>query len=357
MPRVSVFHPAYFTRFRCKCADCRAVCCRGWRITLSEAEYFRALGQSCSDALRRRMDVAFYPVDHPDAEEYAYISPDRDGCCSLRDPDGLCALQRECGEDVLPAVCRLYPRSIKPGAVTEASCSGSCERTVELLMEEPFPLPFVTTELETRAAIPADAPADAATQRKMRDALAVFQSGANAHDGFLRLANALGVPLPAAWGMAPYLREARQLLLHFGVHSVTLCDESEAALDKLALRDGVTDVSIARYAEAEARLRADLPEAERWFANILANHLFYERFPAPAPAVSPRDALYALGAVYILLRFFCVVFHDPARARARFADEAAAVLRFVEHTDFYTRDARRTHADAASLDTPLPSVL
>ena len=95
---VHVLSPDYFSRFRCKCGDCRAVCCHGWRITLSRAEYFRLLGIECSPELRRRIDTAFYISENPTEEEYAYISPSADGNCHMLDEDGWCMLHRECGD-------------------------------------------------------------------------------------------------------------------------------------------------------------------------------------------------------------------------------------------------------------------
>jgi hypothetical protein len=342
MPRVTVLTPAYFPAFRCKCGECRSVCCRGWRITISAAEYFRALGQDCSEALRRRMDTAFCRGDAPSEEEFAYIAPTADGNCALLDPDGFCALHRECGEAAQPAVCRLYPRSVKPGAVTEACCSGSCEKTVEMLMDAPFPLPFLETELTTRSPLPSSPTADPETPRVMREAIACWQEDADARGGFARLAAYLRLPTPDPPSPEAFLQAAYRLVSVFGARSVTLCDLSDEALAAVGMEEGVGADSAARYAEAEARFLRALPRAPEYFSNLLANHMFYERFPRASEGVSDAEALAGLEAVRCLLCFFCVTLHDPARARDRFADVAAAVLRYVEHTDFYANVSRLT---------------
>lgn len=66
--------------------------------------------------LRRQLDCGLRPVDRPDADEYARFTPRYDGDCPMRMPDGRCSLHAELGEDVLPDICRLYPRGIRAGA-------------------------------------------------------------------------------------------------------------------------------------------------------------------------------------------------------------------------------------------------
>ena len=105
--------PSYYKDFVCKCGACRHTCCDGWGITISEAEYFRLLGAAFPDDLRRRLDSALTVLDDPSPERYAYLRPNYLGDCKMLTESGLCALHAVCGEDELPLICRLYPRSVK----------------------------------------------------------------------------------------------------------------------------------------------------------------------------------------------------------------------------------------------------
>ena len=103
--------PDYYEDFRCKGGACRRTCCDGWGISVTQAEYFRLLGMDCPPDLRRRIDVAFHAPETPSPERFRLITPTWQGDCPMRAPDGLCALQCTCGEEALPAICRLYPRA------------------------------------------------------------------------------------------------------------------------------------------------------------------------------------------------------------------------------------------------------
>ena len=116
--------PDYFERFKCKCGECRSCCCDGWDIAVSREEYFRLIGMECSDELHHRLECAFRVPEEPSPERFRLISSNWLGECPMRDADGLCMLQKECGEDVLPEICRVYPRSLKKeGELLQACCS------------------------------------------------------------------------------------------------------------------------------------------------------------------------------------------------------------------------------------------
>jgi hypothetical protein len=340
---VHVFAPDYFSRFRCKCGDCRAVCCHGWRITLSRAEYFRLLGIECSPELRRRIDTAFYISENPTEEEYAYISPSADGNCHMLDADGWCMLHRECGEGVQPAVCRLYPRAIRPGNPAEAVCSGSCEKTIEMLMEEPYPLPFTVTELQTKSVPPAGA--DPEQFQLRRRCVEVWQSPGDTRTRFRALADLLGVSGDgfSVNSTEEFLAYARDLLEFFARGDITLCDITEEALERFSMTDGVTQESVAAFTRAEAQLKAALPDLENYYGNIMSNHMFYASFPYATEEGSFSDAYRALAAVYVILRFLCACAASRDRVRDAFADIAATAMRYMEHTDFYSI-SRTVHA-------------
>lgn len=310
---------------------------------MSRAEYFRLLGIECSPELRQRIDTAFYISENPTEEEYAYISPSADGNCHMLDADGWCMLHKECGEGVQPAVCRLYPRAIRPGNPAEAVCSGSCEKTVEMLMEEPYPLPFTVTELQTKSVPPTGADPEAFAQR--RRCVEAWQAEGDTRDRFRGLAKLLGVAEEdfSVESASDYLSYVRDLLEFFARGDITLCDITEEALERFCMTDGVTDKSVEAYREAEARLSRALPDLEKYYGNIMANHMFYAAFPYAADGIGYSEAYRGFAAVYVILRFLCTCAVFGENVRDRFADIAATAMRYMEHTDFYAL-SRTVHA-------------
>lgn len=135
--------PDYYPHFACKGGACRATCCRGWDVSLPMDEYFRLLGLDCSPELRARLDGAFHAADAPSPERYAQISHNWLGDCPMQREDGLCALQCECGEAALPAVCRRYPRGARGLFDRECACSNSCEAVLEMFWDREAPLGFI----------------------------------------------------------------------------------------------------------------------------------------------------------------------------------------------------------------------
>lgn len=52
-------------------------------------------------------------------------------------------MQAELGAEVLPTICRLYPRGIRTEDGNECSCANSCEAVAELLLTYKEPLRFI----------------------------------------------------------------------------------------------------------------------------------------------------------------------------------------------------------------------
>ena len=130
------FAPTYYKDFKCKCEKCRRTCCGGWKIAISQKEYFNLIGVECSNELHKRIESSFNDPDFPTPETYKYISYNWLGECPIN-KDGLCLLYKENLFEYLPKICRLYPRSFKEINGKLFMClSSSCERVIEMLFEE-----------------------------------------------------------------------------------------------------------------------------------------------------------------------------------------------------------------------------
>lgn len=319
----------YVRKFRCKCGDCRSVCCSGWRISLSKGEYFSLMGLSCEPTLRVALNEAFAVAKEPREEKYAYITPDAMGNCRLLDGEGLCRLHRECGEHQQPSVCRLYPRSIKPGEITEFCCSGSCEAVIETLMELPHPLTFVREELQISAPRPDEDAMDDAKRRRRMECLCRMQDRRTSLSRRLADIGAyLGVHEEPHEPLL--LQRGLLLLTELGAPSLSLRAYAAEIPAALGMTDTVTEEVCRRFADAEAHAAAALPQREIWLEQCLANHMYYMQFPYAGEGVSPQAAWDELAGTYALLRLISAFARNPVD----FADRVAAAFRYIEHTDF-----------------------
>ncbi|MDO4739715.1 MAG: flagellin lysine-N-methylase [Eubacteriales bacterium] len=135
--------PDYSGHFACKAGGCKMSCCSGWRIELRREEYERLRALEQNAALAQRLQGALALC--ADGARAVFVRTERGDCPLLR-RDGLCALQAECGEEALPAVCREYPRSVRADYACEVAFSASCEAVAELLFAAQEPLGFVQRE-------------------------------------------------------------------------------------------------------------------------------------------------------------------------------------------------------------------
>ncbi len=131
--------PAYYDEFHCLMGDCRMNCCAcSWRIEFDRKDYLKIRKQKGSTDLNRRLEHSMRRVrgdaEHP--ERYAEFVMDK-GVCPLLSEDRLCRLQREKGEDVLPRICKEFPRleTVRIFGYLDRSLSPACEGVLALLWE------------------------------------------------------------------------------------------------------------------------------------------------------------------------------------------------------------------------------
>lgn len=340
--------PNYYPTFVCKGPDCRANCCHGWDITLSLAEYYRLVGLDCPAELRHRLDGGLHLEDIPTSERYACFNRKWDGGCPMHRDDGWCALQKACGEDVLPSVCRYYPRSPRgwSDGVYECATSNGCELTLELLFADDAPVTFaarpLSFELKIRFADVRGVAPDKA--RAIRDFCidAVSDRSVSLPQRLEKLSQTLPRALTVSTAPAdltassiPDLSYDRFLIKIFRQHSPNLERCADAA-DKL-LQDPEA------FSEALAAFEAAYPSHEIMFEKALVNHIFYSNFPFSDLRVPLSFTPRLLLAVYSLLRSFAAAFPDT------FTDAASALFRLIENSSFDYRLYREAGDGVARL--------
>ncbi|NBI65363.1 hypothetical protein D1646_00775 [Pseudoflavonifractor sp. 60] len=151
IPVRTALMPAYYKDFHCIMGACQDNCCDdGWRIEFSKKDYLAVKRAARSDELKQMVEQSLGRLnERAHGKMYAEFHQSEEGRCAFHTPEGLCRLQLECGEGVLPNVCRTYPRgTIYTSAALEYALSPSCEGVLALLwdlkdgvdfIEEPLP--------------------------------------------------------------------------------------------------------------------------------------------------------------------------------------------------------------------------
>lgn len=126
------FYPSIYAPFLCKGEACKHNCCQDWAIELDDdttALYLREKGEF-GDRLRANITEG--------EEGYRFVLR-QDGKCPFQEPNGLCAIILEKGQDYLSNICQNHPRFYEYFEDFEFCGVGlSCERTCEMLEEGPL---------------------------------------------------------------------------------------------------------------------------------------------------------------------------------------------------------------------------
>lgn len=294
------------------------------------------------------MEGAFDIADCPTSERYALINEGKSGYCPLIDDEGYCSLQRACGENVLPMVCRMYPRSVKKGILHELSCSGSCEKTLELLTENTDNIYFEEMALDIGEDVGVETNITTAEQMKKRR-LSIEQlreRSKSLYERFCSIGCIMNDDLTDIESAVPHIGENEfasliKLIFRFEHMSDALRQCIPAALKNIGISNDTSlneetlrDVA-KKYDAAKEHLFSVLPDADIYFEKIMINHIFYEQFPYTRPEMGTSDAFLALCMAYIIIRFLSVCYMADKSEKSDFIRVIASSFRFIEHTDFY----------------------
>ena len=284
------------------------MCCGGWGITVSDAKYFSLLGLECSEKTRRILDCALAPADDPSPERYAVMKPSYEGKCRLIDENGLCSLQVECGEGVLPAVCRMYPRSYTD---EHAVCSASCERTVELLMRKE-PLTFSPEPQEP-----------------------LYGYIKRMQDRSLPLKERVMSLIKDAFGDGE--NRGADILLQLYADAM---EEAGRDLHGIFAGDG---------AKRPERTDKIFPDMDMWLENLMVNRMVMTGFPSG----DVKTAVCGVACEYAILQRVAA----GCETEIQFVDAVSDICRFICHTRFDKNSAAAMKRADAYNRTALSSVI
>lgn len=298
--------------------------------------------------MRHRLDCAFEILPLGEPEHFARINPDYNGNCPMLDTDGYCLLQKEQGEEALPLICRVYPRSVKRyGDKTEICMSNSCERTIELLIETTEPLRMQPVNIR----LPFDGikiyDANDTKDFVRKEAIRLMENRALPLCKRLEnLCDFIGDPenSPVADNVhdctgASAIHAIRAFILTIRQKSRSIGDCGGKALTLLG--DCGDDEAYEKFKIAKQHLCNAFPHIEDYAEKLIVNHMIFEGFPYIADAGSPAVAFSSLLFSVALLRFICVFGMMESHSLDDLVDLMAEAYRFVEHSGFYAITANR----------------
>lgn len=322
------YAPEYYKMFRCKTDKCRRTCCSDWRIPVSKSEYLKLVTMECSDDLNRRIQNTFIIPETVTDACYRYVSFNWLGNCPLQDR-GLCKLHREKGEDFLPKVCRLYPRSLKEvNGIRFACCSSSCERVVEMLMEADR-IGMEEIEIDGEPQISYTLGEEGMKQ------IACINDVFNNERLTLKekIASVCRIVNPEAFEKdsradEDALAEAVDLLERFSSSNEILAAINEEAIERYRSHPEC-------YEKDRIDFEERYPDWMAFFERLINNSMIYECFPFVDKRSDPTRAYKGLCAVYGLLKIVCVSATEKQPDRQTLTDAVAALFHLIDHTAFY----------------------
>ncbi len=338
----SYFVPDYYPGFVCKCGSCRNSCCRGWPVIITGEEYTRLMEADSSREFRSKLEAAMNLDGDPKRGGTAHIVHDRNGRCPLMGEDGLCTLQLELGEAILPDVCRLYPRNTREVCgEAECACAASCERVTELLLEHEGPLGFLTMELDEEPRFPIDM--KESFFRECRQSLELFQGSGSLEERFSRLNEALFRQKPGDESSRNGIHMLFAMVSYFAKNSPVVgavCRrtmEAYGMAEKKVLEEDEASALEERYALARKAGRMVLPDWELGLTNLLLNTMFYNSFPHVGGTNGEVDPFLSLCTTAAFVDFIHMGCLMNGGSREDAVDVVSTLFRLIEHSDFKYR--------------------
>lgn len=320
--------PAYYKKFVCKADKCRHTCCSGWKIPVTKQEYYKIINLAYDEELYRNVNRTFIEPDFPSDGLYRYIGFNWQGNCPMQ-KDGLCSLHASQGEEILPKVCKLYPRSHKQiNDTLIASCSSSCEKVIEMLYDLDG-LDIISDYLDEEVQIKYSV--DNKTIAQIR---AFHHLISDRSTTLVQSIKDICILINEDVFNKEYELDTNPLKL-----SLSLLNRLSGS--NYFLNDIVSEISD-RYKDNYELYEQDcivfesrFPRWMRLFENVINNSMMYECFPFVDNRLPDYDTYKGLCAIYGLLRTVTIGYTSIHNSKEDLIDCIGALFHLVDHTNFY----------------------
>ncbi|MDT8336439.1 MAG: flagellin lysine-N-methylase [Candidatus Izemoplasmatales bacterium] len=339
--------PSYYKDFTCKGGDCRDSCCKEWKVTIPMNQYFLLHGLYCNKKVKDKIDRTFRPVFKPTNERYAEIVHTQNGDCPLHKENGYCLLHETCGEEVLPWVCRYYPRGPRLDYQNEASCANSCEKTLELLFADDELISFEEKQLTFLMNKPKEIISENKKNeyKSIRDNCATILSNRNftlqkrlIHLG-IYLKETQNNPLITLDEINFLFAEENsdikwiynvlsEVLSHFNGRYPRLLEQ----LDQVKKIYEDSDIKLI-YLKVLEKFENQFPNHEIMFEKMLINDLFFKQFPFQKN-FKLWDQYLSICGTYVLLRYLAINLSYSKDTSEDLIDILSKTFTVIDHSEF-----------------------
>ncbi|VAW75064.1 hypothetical protein MNBD_GAMMA12-763 [hydrothermal vent metagenome] len=125
----------FLEKFECIGGDCPQLCCQKFKITV-DADVVKAWSKLEDISGEGTLDQHIVQAEEK-GQNFNYLQLTQQGDCELLTSDGWCQAQTKYGHDVLPEICRTYPRSEKKSALVEVkTATFSCPVVTQKVLFE-----------------------------------------------------------------------------------------------------------------------------------------------------------------------------------------------------------------------------
>lgn len=322
------YYPQYYTNFKCKASKCRNNCCSNWKIPVSHQEYNKLINMECSDDLYRRVIMAFVEPDFSTEERYRYISFNWLGECPLQDQK-LCTIHRDKGEDFLPRICRLYPRSFKSiNGQNYVSCSGSCEAVIERLLDSDQ-MYMVAGKLDAHPEVIINIPEDSLKQISLFQRLLKDRSTTLA-ESLYEICMIINEKefTEDYYSDADAFQNALTVLKRLYNSNHVLEEIAAPIIERYTEDPSLYDSDMAEFEK-------DFPEWMHFFERVINNSMMYECFPFVDSRFDQTLSYRGLCVSYGLMRVLCAGNHHFNKSSESLVDAVCNLYHLIDHTSFY----------------------
>ena len=327
MEKYKYLAPKYYEKFQCKTSRCRKTCCTSWRIPISRSEYNKLITMDCSPELNDRVQRSFIMPENVTEERFRYISFNYLGLCPLQ-KNGLCDLHKEKGEGYLPTVCKLYPRSLKNiNGINFASCSASCERVVELLMEDDIKIQ--ETELSQKPQLKYEVSEDDQKQINQFNKIIKDRSTTLSQSliDICQIINREEFDKDYASNVDP-IKVAIDLLERLSENDETFLEKIKSVKTKYYNKQNQY------YIDKEKAEDKD-PQYMLKIERLINNSMMYECFPFVDPRAKRTNVYKGLCFCYGFLMILFVEAISNDSSEEELIDSISSLFRIIDHTAFY----------------------
>lgn len=134
---------SFYKNFKCIGGECPHTCCQGWKILVDNKTYDALNNISASDPVAAKCKSCVttrYRFDFT-RDTQRLMRHSLSGKCVCLSPEGLCEIQKTGRDDLMPTICKNYPRRIMDlGKITETTLELSCPEVARLFIEQGMPM-------------------------------------------------------------------------------------------------------------------------------------------------------------------------------------------------------------------------